>query len=172
MQENDPRILYMKEALRLAREAQERDEVPIGCIIVHDGKIIGSGSNRREELQQPSAHAEMEAIAQAAKALGSWRLEDCDLYVTLEPCPMCAGAIVNARIPRVVYGASDAKCGAVSSVCSLFTMDFNHHPQVTAGVLEEPCAQLLRSFFQQLRIQLRSRPKWRPRPKEQNAQLP
>lgn len=162
---------FMEEALKLAQEAFDAGEVPVGCVVVRQGEIVGRGRNRREGDKSALAHAEIEAIAQSCENLGGWRLWECTLYVTLEPCPMCAGAIVNARIPRVVYGASDAKCGAVSSVCSLFTMDFNHHPQVTAGVLEEPCAQLLRSFFQQLRIQLRSRPKWRPRPKEQNAQL-
>lgn len=163
---------FMEEALKLAQEAFDAGEVPVGCVIVRQGEIVGRGRNRREGDKSALAHAEIEAIAQSCENLGGWRLWECTLYVTLEPCPMCAGAIVNARIPRVVYGASDAKCGAVSSVCSLFTMDFNHHPQVTAGVLEEPCAQLLRSFFRQLRIRLRSRPKWRPRPKEQNAQLP
>ena len=163
---------FMELALELAREAAEEGEVPVGCVVTLGDQVVGRGRNRREKQKNALAHAELEAINEACETLKGWRLWQCTLYVTLEPCPMCAGAIVNARIPRVVYGASDAKCGAVSSVCSLFTMDFNHHPQVTAGVLEEPCAQLLRSFFQQLRIQLRGRPKWRPRPKEQNAQLP
>ncbi len=159
MQENDPRILYMKEALRLAREAQERDEVPIGCIIVHDGKIIGSGSNRREELQQPSAHAEMEAIAQAAKALGSWRLEDCDLYVTLEPCPMCAGAIIQSRIRQVYYGAYDPKGGSVDTCIRLFEVpQYNHHPEWEGGILEDECAGLLKAFFKMKRKKKTSLP--------------
>lgn len=153
---------FMEQALALAREAFDAGEVPVGCVIVRQGKIVGRGRNRREGDKSALAHAEIEAIAQSCQTLGGWRLWECTLYVTLEPCPMCAGAIINARIPRVVYGASDAKCGAAGSVCSLFTMDFNHHPQVTAGVLEEPCSQLLREFFQQLRVQLRSRPKWRP----------
>ena len=155
--------LYMRQALELAREAAAAGEVPVGCVIVHDGRVIGRGRNRREEKQAVSSHAEMEAMAQANEALGSWRLEDCTLYVTLEPCPMCAGAIINARIPRVVYGASDKKCGAVRSVCSLFSMEFNHHPKVEYGILEEDCAALLTEFFQKLRVDLRSRPKWKPK---------
>ena len=154
---------YMQQALALAREAAAHGEVPVGCVIVRDGQIIASGRNRREEKQSAASHAEMEALAQANEVLHSWRLDDCDLYVTLEPCPMCAGAILNARIPRVVYGASDSKCGAVRSVCGLFDMAFNHHPQVTTGVLEEECAALLSEFFQKLRVELRTRPKWKPR---------
>lgn len=148
---NDP-VQYMKEALRLASEAEDRDEVPIGCVIVHDGVIIGSGSNRREELQQPSAHAEMEAIAQAAKVVGSWRLEDCDLYVTLEPCPMCAGAIIQSRIRKVYYGAYDPKGGSVDTCVRLFEVpQYNHHPQWEGGLLEEECAGLLKAFFKKKR---------------------
>jgi len=109
-------------------------------------------------------HAEIEAISQACQTLGGWRLWECTLYVTLEPCPMCAGAIVNARIPRVVFGATDSKSGACGSVCNLFSMEFNHHPQVEAGIREEECAQLLKDFFQDLRIQLQFRPKWRSKP--------
>lgn len=154
---------FMDEALALAREAFADGEVPVGCVIVWDGKIVGRGRNRREKGRSALAHAEMEAISQACETLGGWRLWQCTLYVTLEPCPMCAGAIVNARIPRVVYGASDAKCGAVHSVCSMFDMAFNHHPQVDSGIREAECAQLLRDFFQNLRVELRSRPKWRPR---------
>ena len=154
---------YMKEALALAREAAESGEVPVGCVIVRDGQVIGRGRNRREEKQHTASHAEMEAIRQANEAIGTWRLDDCTLYVTLEPCPMCAGAIVNARIPRVVYGAADNKCGAVRSVCSLFDMRFNHHPSVEAGVLDEECAALMTEFFQKLRAELRSRPKWKPK---------
>lgn len=156
--------VYMEEALALAREAAREGEVPVGCVIVRDGQIVGRGRNRRETGKSATAHAEIEAIGQACEALGGWRLWDCTLYVTLEPCPMCAGAIINARIPRVVYGASDAKCGATGSVCNLFSMAFNHHPQVEQGILEEQCAQLLTEFFQQLRVQLRERPKWRGKP--------
>ena len=152
-------IQFMEAALELAREAAADGEVPVGCVIVRKGEIVGRGRNRRETGKSALAHAEIEAISDACSRLGGWRLWECTLYVTLEPCPMCAGAIINARIPRVVYGASDAKCGAVRSVCSMFSMEFNHHPQVEAGILEEQCAQVLTEFFQQLRITLRSRPK-------------
>ncbi len=157
-------LMYMDAALALAREAAEEGEVPVGCVIVRDGQIVGRGRNRRETGKTALGHAEIEAIAQACETLGGWRLWECTLYVTLEPCPMCAGAIVNARIPKVVFGASDSKSGACGSVCDLFSMDFNHHPQVVSGVREEECAQLLTDFFQDLRIQLRSRPKWRSKP--------
>ena len=156
-------IRFMEEALALAREAADAGEVPVGCVIVRKGEIVGRGRNRREEGKSALAHAEIEAISQACANLGGWRLWECTLYVTLEPCPMCAGAIINARIPRVVYGASDAKCGAAGSVCSLFSMAFNHHPEVESGILEEECAALLTEFFQKLRVELRSRPKWKPR---------
>ena len=152
---------FMDAALELAREAAAEGEVPVGCVIVRDGKIVGRGRNRRETGKTALGHGEIEAIADACKTLGGWRLWDCTLYVTLEPCPMCAGAIINARIPRVVYGASDAKCGACGSVCNLFSMNFNHHPQVEAGVREEEAAALLREFFANLRLELRSRPKWK-----------
>ena len=154
---------FMDEALILAREAFEEGEVPVGCVIVRKGEIVGRGRNRRERDKSALAHAEIEAIAEACRTLGGWRLWECTLYVTLEPCPMCAGAIINARIPRVVYGASDSKCGAVRGVCSLFDMNFNHHPTVEAGIREEECAALLTEFFQKLRIELRSRPKWKPK---------
>ena len=153
--------IYMEQALALAREAAAEGEVPVGCVIVCDGKVVGQGRNRREKGRSALAHAEVEAIGQACAALGGWRLWQCTLYVTLEPCPMCAGAIVNARIPRVVFGASDKKCGACGSVCDLFSMEFNHHPKVTRGVLEEQCAQVLTAFFDNLRVELRTRPKWR-----------
>lgn len=142
---------YMREALRLAREAAAEGEVPVGCVVVKDGEIIGSGRNRREELQRTSSHAEMEAIAQANEALKSWRLDGCTLYVTLEPCPMCAGAIINARVRRVVYGASDPKAGSVGSVTNLFDLPYNHRPEVTRGVLEEECRGVLTEFFRMLR---------------------
>jgi tRNA(adenine34) deaminase len=154
-------MIYMQEALRLAAEAAAEGEVPVGCVIVRDGVIVGRGRNRREQNKTALAHAECEAIREACENLGGWRLWDCTLYVTLEPCPMCAGAIINARIPKVVYGAKDAKCGACGSVCDLFNMDFNHHPQTVAGVMEEQCAALLTDFFQNLRVELRSRPKWK-----------
>ncbi len=154
---------FMDEALALAREAFACGEVPVGCVIVKDGQIVGRGRNRREGDKSALAHAEIEAISEACRNLGGWRLWQCTLYVTLEPCPMCAGAILNARIPRVVYGASDRKCGAVRSVCSLFSMEFNHHPSVEYGIREEQCGSLLREFFQKLRLELRTRPKWRPK---------
>ena len=150
-------LQFMDAALELAREAAAEGEVPVGCVIVCDGQIVGRGRNRREIGKNALAHAEIEAIAQACETLGGWRLWACTLYVTLEPCPMCAGAIVNARIPRVVFGASDGKCGACGSVCDLFSMDFNHHPQVQRGVREDECARLLTDFFQNLR----ARPKCR-----------
>lgn len=150
---------FMKEALRLAEEAGAIGEVPVGCVIVRNGEIIGRGKNGRETEKSALAHAEIAAIADACKNLGGWRLWDCTLYVTLEPCPMCAGAIVNARIPRVVYGASDEKCGATGSVCDLFSMNFNHHPETKAGVLEEESKALLKEFFKRLRQQ--DRPKWK-----------
>ena len=152
---------YMDEALLLAQEAAEEGEVPVGCVIVRGGQIVGRGRNRRETGKTALGHAELEAIEEACRNLGGWRLWDCTLYVTLEPCPMCAGAIVNARIPRVVYGASDAKCGACGSVCDLFSMDFNHHPEVTSGVREAEASALLKTFFQNLRMELKDRPKWR-----------
>ena len=152
---------FMKEALILAREAFDDGEVPVGCVIVRGEEIVGRGRNRREGDKSALAHAEVEAISQACRTLGGWRLWECTLYVTLEPCPMCAGAIINARIPRVVFGAADAKNGACGSVCDLFSMDFNHKPQVEGGVLEAQCAAQLQAFFQQLRVELRSRPKWK-----------
>ena len=152
---------YMEQALELAKEAAAEGEVPVGCVIVRKDEIVGRGRNRRETQKTALGHAEMEAIADACKNLGGWRLWECTLYVTLEPCPMCAGAIINARIPRVVFGAQDAKCGACGSVCDLFSMDFNHHPQVDKGLMEAEAQQLLTDFFQDLRVQLKSRPKWK-----------
>ena len=156
-------LYFMDAALALAREAAAEGEVPVGCVIVRKGEIVGKGRNRREKDKSALAHAEIEAIRQACENLGGWRLWECTLYVTLEPCPMCAGAIINARIPRVVYGASDKKFGACNSVCSLFSMAFNHHPEVEAGIREAEAAALMTEFFQNLRLELRSRPKWRPR---------
>ena len=154
---------FMSEALALAREAASEGEVPVGCVIVRGDEIVGRGRNRREKDKSALAHAEIEAISEACRNLGGWRLWECTLYVTLEPCAMCAGAILNARIPRVVYGASDSKFGAVRSVCGLFDMRFNHHPKVEAGIMEEEAAALMTEFFQNLRVELRSRPKWKPR---------
>ena len=153
--------VFMREALELAKEAAAEGEVPVGCVIVRNGEIVGRGRNRRETHKTALGHAELEAISDACKNLGGWRLWECTLYVTLEPCPMCAGAIINARIPRVVYGASDKKCGATGSVCDLFSMEFNHHPVVEKGVYQEESSALLTEFFKDLRVTLRTRPKWR-----------
>ncbi len=155
---------FMEKALLLAQEAVQEGEVPVGCVIVRKGEIVGQGRNRREKEKNALAHAEIEAISDACARLGGWRLWDCTLYVTLEPCPMCAGAIINARIPKVIYGASDDKCGACGSVCNLFTENFNHHPCVEKGVRETECAALLKDFFEKLRIELRTRPKWQKKP--------
>ncbi len=151
----------MAAALELAREAAEEGEVPVGCVIAKDGQIVGRGRNRREKDKNALAHAEIEAINDACRNLGGWRLWECTLYVTLEPCPMCAGAIVNARIPRVVFAASDKKCGACGSVCDIFSMDFNHHPKMEKGLMEAEASAMLSEFFQNLRLELRDRPKWR-----------
>lgn len=152
---------FMDEALKLAAEAAAEGEVPVGCVIVRNGQVVGRGRNHRETGRSALGHAEIQAISEACRNLNGWRLWDCTLYVTLEPCAMCAGAILNARIPLVVYGASDEKYGACGSVCDLFSLDFNHHPQVVRGVREEESAELLRSFFQELRVTLRTRPKWK-----------
>mgnify|MGYP001038019885 CR=1 FL=1 len=142
---------FMGEALALAREAALAGEVPVGCVIVREGEIIGRGRNRREERQAASSHAEMEAIAQANGALGTWRLEGCELYVTLEPCPMCAGAILNARIARVWYGARDRAFGACGGILNLFMEDFPNRPALVGGVLEAECQAALSDFFANLR---------------------
>lgn len=142
---------YMEEALALAREAAAAGEVPVGCVIVQSGRIVGRGRNRREETQTTVSHAEMEAIAQANECLGTWRLDDCELYVTLEPCPMCAGAILNARIRRVWYGARDAAFGACGGVTNLFMENFPNRPALVGGILEADCRQVLADFFAGLR---------------------
>ena len=152
---------FMEEALRLAQQAADEGEVPVGCVIVKGPEIVGRGRNRREKEKNALCHGEIEAINDACSRLGGWRLWECTLYVTLEPCPMCAGAIINARIPRVVYGAGDQKSRACGSVCNLFSMAFNHHPVVEKGVLEDRCSALLQSFFRKLRIELENRPKWK-----------
>ena len=139
---------YMSLALALAREAAQAGEVPVGCLITDgEGRIIGRGRNRREESGDATAHAEVEAIRQACAALGNWRLENCVLYVTLEPCPMCTGAIINSRIPTVVFGAREALSGSCGSVIDLFSENYGHRPAVFGGVLAEDCAVLLRDFF-------------------------
>ena len=142
---------YMREALILAREAAAAGEVPVGCVIVRNGQIMGRGRNRREEKHATASHAEMEAIAQANEVLGTWRLDECELYVTLEPCPMCAGAILNARIRRVWYGARDAAMGACGGVMNLFMEEFPNRPALVGGILEEECRQVLADFFTALR---------------------
>ncbi len=139
---------YMSRALALAREALADGEVPVGCVVVwSDGAIVGEGRNRREADRTALGHAELYAIHQACQALGGWRLHRAKLYVTLEPCPMCAGAIVNARIPEVHYGAREERMGACGSVLNLFEEGFGHHPKLYRGPLEADCARLLRDFF-------------------------
>ena len=142
---------YMAQALSLAAEAAAEGEVPVGAVIVRNGEMIASGRNRRETGKNALYHAELEAIDAACKKLGGWRLPGCTLYVTLEPCPMCAGAIINARIDRVVFGASDPKAGSVGSVTDLFTFPYNWKPEVRAGCMEDECAALLKEFFKKLR---------------------
>jgi tRNA(adenine34) deaminase len=140
---------FMRLAIREAERALEHDDVPIGAVVVHEGEVVGAGHNERELRQDPTAHAEIIALREAARTLGSWRILDSVLYVTLEPCAMCAGAIVLARIPRVVYAASDPKAGAAGSVLDVLGEPrLNHRPEVAGGLLEEECADLLRSFFQ------------------------
>lgn len=141
----------MKEALRLARLSADEGEVPVGAVIVKDGEIIATGRNRREREKNALCHAELEAINNACKALGGWRLWQCELYVTLEPCPMCAGAIINSRIKRVVFGARDSKAGSFGSVIDFNSIAYNHKPEITAGVLEAECSQILSDFFLELR---------------------
>ncbi|MBQ6987167.1 MAG: nucleoside deaminase [Oscillibacter sp.] len=142
---------YMREALRLAAEAADAGEVPVGCVVVHGGQIVGRGRNRREALQRTDAHAELEAIAQANAALGTWRLDECDLYVTLEPCPMCAGAILNGRFRRVYFGARDRAMGACGGVFNLFMEDFPNKTALQGGIMEAECREMLSAFFSNLR---------------------
>ena len=142
---------YLSLALELAREAARLGEVPVGAVAVWDGEVVGTGFNRRETGKNALAHAELEAIDAACRKLGGWRLHRCDLYVTLEPCPMCAGAIVNARIRRVVFGARDPKAGCFGSVSDFAALPFNHRPEVVGGVLAEACAAELSAVFQSLR---------------------
>ncbi len=149
--------LFMREALALANRAAELDEAPIGCVIVRDGEIIGRGYNVREKEGCALGHAEIMAIDEACRAVGGWRLCGCDLYVTLEPCPMCAGACINSRIDRVIYGADDPKAGSVGSVINLFELPYNHKPEVVRGVLAKECAEVLSSFFLKLRERNRAK---------------
>ena len=146
---------FMAEALRLAETAAAEGEVPIGCVVVKDDRIVGRGRNRREKGKTALGHAELDAIAEACRNLGGWRLWQCRLYVTLAPCPMCAGAIINARIPVVIYGTEDPKAGSVASKVRMFDLGFNHRPEVISGVLKEECAALLQAFFRDLRARKR-----------------
>ena len=146
---------FMAEALRLAETAAAEGEVPIGCVVVKDDRIVGRGRNRREKGKTALGHAELDAIAEACRNLGGWRLWQCRLYVTLEPCPMCAGASINARIPVVIYGTEDPKAGSVASKVRMFDLGFNHRPEVISGVLKEECAALLQAFFRDLRARKR-----------------
>ncbi len=151
---------FMERALALGREAAAEGEVPVGCVVALGDRIVGEGRNRRETAKNALCHAELEAIDAACKTLGGWRLWECTLYVTLEPCPMCAGAIINARIPRVVYGAADPKNGCCGSVVNLFSLPFNHRPEMVGGVLEPECAELLSDFFRRLRVERPRRRHW------------
>lgn len=143
----------MLEALELAKIAASEGETPVGAVVVKKstGEIVGRGYNRRETAKSPLAHAEIIALDEASRTLGGWRILGCELFVTLEPCPMCAGAIINSRIERVVYGAKDYKAGSVESVQRMFELGYNHKPEVAAGVLEEECAAVLSEFFKELR---------------------
>ena len=143
---------YMKEAIRQAKKAYALDETPIGCVIVHEGKIIGRGYNRRNTDKNTLSHAELNAIKKASKKLGDWRLEGCTMYVTLEPCQMCSGAIVQSRMTRVVVGCMNPKAGCAGSILNLLDMpEFNHQVELTTGVMEEECSQMMKSFFKELR---------------------
>ncbi len=143
---------FMKQAIKQAQKAYAREETPIGCVIVYEGKIIARGYNKRNEKKNTLAHAEIIAIHKASRVIGDWRLENCTMYVTLEPCPMCAGAIVQARISRVVVGSMNPKAGCAGSVMNLLQVPgFNHQVQLESGVLKEECSQLMSSFFKELR---------------------
>lgn len=142
---------FMREALDEARASAEIDEVPVGAVVVRDGEIIARAGNRRETAKMATAHAELLAIEEACRTLGGWRLPRCTLYVTLEPCPMCAGAIINSRVERVVFGASDKKAGAFGSVFDMNSLPLNHHPEIVGGVLADECAAELSAFFQRRR---------------------
>ncbi len=145
---------YMKEALSLAKTAFDNGDVPVGAVVVRKGEIIGKGFNCREAKGDPTAHAEIQAIRQASKEVGGWNLDGCELYVTLEPCPMCAGAIINSRIKKVVFGAYESKSGCCSSesVANLFALPFNHRPEVYGGICEEECGEILKEFFKDKRL--------------------
>jgi len=142
---------FMKKAIKEAKKALNKGEVPVGAVVVHQGKIIGKGHNLREKTNKSSAHAEMIAIEQANKKIKSWRLDNCTIYVTIEPCPMCSGAIIQSRIKQVVYGASEAKSGSHHSVTNLFDQGFHHKVDVLPGVMEQECGDIVAKFFRQLR---------------------
>ena len=142
---------YMRQALFEALKSEEAGEVPVGAVVVKDGEIIARGRNRREEGKNALYHAELEAINNACKALGGWRLFDCDLYVTLEPCPMCAGAIINSRIKTVYFGAYDKKAGSFGTVADFNRIPYNHKPEIMGGIMEEECSKMLSDFFKKLR---------------------
>lgn len=150
---------YMKVALELAKQAYKLNEVPVGAVVVKKttGEIVGRGYNRREIDKDPLAHAEITAIKEAAETLGGWRLLDCEIFVTLEPCPMCCGAIINSRIERVVFGAFDAKSGSAESILKMFELPFNHKPDVVSGILQKECSEILSDFFTELRKKLKTR---------------
>ena len=152
----------MGAAREAARKAAALGEGPVGAVVARNGEIIAAAHNTRETEKNALHHAELLAIDAACKALGGWRLWECELFVTLEPCPMCAGAIINSRVRRVVYGATDAKAGCCGSVTDLFAMHFNHHPKVESGLRAEEAQALLQTFFQELRVRLASKPKWKP----------
>ena len=143
----------MQRAFELALESAKENEVPVGAVVVYDGQIVGEGRNRREKSKNALSHAEIEAIDNACKNMGGWRLHKCDIYVTLEPCPMCAGAIINARIKKVYFGAKDPKNGAIVSKACLFDFEFTHKPECEEGILEDKCSNLLKTFFKNLRLQ-------------------
>ena len=151
MSQEELDLMYMRKALELAREAAEADEVPVGAVVVYEGRIIGAARNRRETDKLATHHAEIVAIEEACRTRGGWRLPDCTLYVTLEPCPMCGGAIVNARIPRVVFGAYDRRAGVFGSAVDFNTLTFNHRPEVTGGVLADEAAAILTAYFKRKR---------------------
>ena len=160
---------YMKEAIKQARKAYALGEVPIGCVIAHEGKIIGRGYNRRNTDKNTLAHAEITAINRASKVIGDWRLEECTLYVTLEPCQMCAGAIVQARIPKVVMACMNPKAGCAGSILNILDMpEFNHQVEATKGVLEEECSRMLKDFF----VELRARNKLEKNARKNEENLP
>lgn len=147
----EPQEEFMRIAIQQAKLSAEEGEVPVGAVVVRDGEVISVGRNRRESDKNALAHAELEAIDRACKTLGGWRLWQCELYVTLEPCPMCAGANINSRLRRVVYGACDRKAGSCGSVVNLFDLPYNHRPELLAGFMGEECGQLLTDFFREMR---------------------